>query len=311
VEALRQRRTEDVRAEQLDLSSLITVAARDVPRRFEATLPIQRQHSALGDRLHDEALPVLEAGGTATLAYDISNADRSFGARLGGAVGARWGAAAPPGRVTVELTGVAGQSFGAFLTDGVSLHLAGEANDYVCKSMGGGRVVISAPANDAGDPVLAGNTVLYGATGGQLFVAGRAGERFAVRNSGATAVVEGIGDHGCEYMTGGTVVVLGVTGRNLGAGMSGGVAYVYDDDTSLPSRVNTAMVRFERLTRADAGPLHTLITQHAELTGSARARALLDDWAAASNRFWRIAPIPPVVERDVEDEEKAEIPSPR
>src|SRR5581483_7436121 len=134
----------------------------------------------------------------------------------------------PPGRIRVRFTGSAGQSFGAFLSAGVELDLVGEANDYVGKGMGGGRIAIRAPEGDAGDAVLVGNTVLYGATGGELFCAGRAGERFAVRNSGADAVVEGIGDHGCEYMTNGTVAVLGPVGRNFGAGMSGGVAFIYD-----------------------------------------------------------------------------------
>ena len=142
----------------------------------------------------------------------------------------RFGAGPPPGRVRARFQGSAGQSFGAFLAAGVQLELVGEANDYVGKGMGGGRIVIRPPADDAGDPVLLGNTVLYGATGGELFCAGRAGERFAVRNSGATAVVEGVGEHACEYMTSGTVVVLGGFGRNVGAGMSGGELYVHDPD---------------------------------------------------------------------------------
>src|SRR5204862_470249 len=142
------------------------------------------------------------------------------------------GAATPPGRVNAHFRGSAGQSFGAFLSAGVVLRLVGEANDYVGKGMGGGRIVIAPPPGDAGDPVLVGNTVLYGATGGKLFCAGRAGERFAVRNSGATAVVEGVGDHACEYMTAGTVVVVGPTGSNLAAGMTGGRLLVYGLDES-------------------------------------------------------------------------------
>src|SRR5207247_4329060 len=160
--------------------------------------------------------------------YRITPADRTVGARLGGLIAKQFGSQPPPGRVRARFEGVAGQSFGAFLAAGVELNLVGEANDYVGKSMSGGRIAIRPPENDAGDPVLVGNTCLYGATGGELYCAGRAGERFAVRNSGAVAVVEGAGDHACEYMTNGTVVVLGETGRNLGAGMSGGQAYVYD-----------------------------------------------------------------------------------
>jgi glutamate synthase (ferredoxin) len=304
-EALRQRRTTDPRAELLDLRPLLAVSA-DGPRRFVAPVSIQRQHAALGDRLHDVAWPVVSTGGAIEVEWSIRNGDRSFGARLGGAVGRVFGARTPPGRVTVRLTGVAGQSLGAFLTDGVRVELTGEANDYVGKSMGGGVVAIRPPSNDAGDAVLAGNTVLYGATGGRLFVAGRAGERYAVRNSGAVSVVEGVGDHLCEYMTGGTVVVLGPTGRNVGAGMSGGDLYVHDADTSFPARVNPAMVRVARLTPERAGVVRGLVEAHLAATGSGRAAALLADWAEASERFWHVAAAPPVVELDVEDEEKAE-----
>ncbi|HET9937620.1 MAG TPA: hypothetical protein VFQ28_02435, partial [Gaiella sp.] len=165
--------------------------------------------------------------------YEITNGDRAIGARLGGAIAKVAGDAPPAGRVRAHFEGAAGQSFGAFLTAGVELRLVGEANDYVGKAMSGGRIVISPPAADAGDPCLVGNTVLYGATGGELFCAGSAGERFAVRNSGAVAVVEGVGDHACEYMTRGTVVVLGGHGRNLGAGMTGGEAFLLGADERL------------------------------------------------------------------------------
>jgi glutamate synthase (ferredoxin) len=304
-EALRQRRTDDPRAELLDLRPLLAVSA-DGPRRFVAPVSIQRQHAPLGDRLYDAAWPVVSTGGTLDVDWTIGNGDRSFGARLGGAIGRRYGAAAPPGSVTVRLTGVAGQSLGAFLTDGVRIELTGEANDYVGKSMGGGVVAIAPPPGDAGDAVLAGNTVLYGATGGRVFVAGRAGERYAVRNSGAVSVVEGVGNHLAEYMTGGTVVVLGPTGRNVGAGMSGGEVYVHDADASFPARVNTAMVRVERLTAAQQAAVRALVREHLDATGSARAAALLADWAVEADRFWRVAPAPPVIELlDVEDDEKA------
>jgi glutamate synthase (ferredoxin) len=295
-EALRQRRTTDPRAELLDLRPLLAVAS-DGPRRFVEHVAIQRQHAALGDALHDVAWPVVSVGGDATLEWRIANGDRSFGARLGGAIGHEYGELPPPGRVTVRLAGVAGQSFGAFLADGVALHLTGEANDYVGKSMGGGVVSIRPPADDAGDAVLAGNTVLYGATGGRLFVAGRAGERYAVRNSGAVSVVEGVGDHLAEYMTGGTVVVLGPTGRNVGAGMSGGEVYLLDAD---PARVNTAMVRVGPVT--EPAYLRALVEEHLALTGSPRAAALLEGWDPG--RFVRIAPVPPVVELDVEEEKE-------
>ena len=168
--------------------------------------------------------------------------------------------------------GAAGQSFGAFLVAGVELSLEGESNDYVGKSMSGGRIVIVAPPADAGDPCLVGNTVLYGATGGELFCAGSAGERFCVRNSGAVAVVEGVGDHACEYMTRGTVVVLGTHGRNLGAGMTGGEAFLLDADERL---VNGELVTLLELETDDVERLAGLLERHARATGSSRAEALL------------------------------------
>ncbi|HVE62476.1 MAG TPA: glutamate synthase-related protein [Mycobacteriales bacterium] len=305
-EALRQRRTDHARAELVDLRPLLAVAgSRDVDRRFVTALPIQRQHAELGDRLHDEALPAIRRGEHLILDWRITNGDRSVGARLGGAIGHSYGARTPPGSVTLRLVGTAGQSFGAFLTEGVTLDLTGEANDYVGKSMGGGVIAMRPPADDIGDPVLAGNTVLYGATGGAVFIAGRAGERFAVRNSGATAVVEGVGDHACEYMTGGTVVVLGRTGRNLGAGMSGGSAFVYDADTSFPARVNTAMVRVDRVSLPYGEQLRALVERHVQSTDSVVGRALLGDWAESLTRFWRVAPRPPTAEVEVEDDEKS------
>jgi glutamate synthase domain-containing protein 3 len=165
----------------------------------------------------------------------VANTDRSVGARLGVAVGRAFGSRPPAGRARIELQGTAGQSFGAFLAPGIDLRITGACNDYVGKGMGGGRIVIRPPADDAGAPVLIGNTALYGATRGELFCAGRAGERFAVRNSGATAVVEGVGDHGGEYMTGGSVIVLGPVGRNLGAGMTGGELFLHDPGQRRPA----------------------------------------------------------------------------
>jgi glutamate synthase domain-containing protein 3 len=192
--------------------------------------------------------------------------------------------------VRARFAGSAGQSFGAFLAAGVELELTGEANDYVGKSMSGGRIVVRPPANDAGDPVLLGNTVLYGATGGELFCAGRAGERFGVRNSGAVAVVEGAGDHACEYMTNGTVVVLGEHGLNLGAGMSGGQVYVYDAENRLAQRVNPALVAAQRVEPREASELRKLLERHLRFTGSARAAALLESWDEAVRLFRRVAP---------------------
>jgi glutamate synthase domain-containing protein 2/glutamate synthase domain-containing protein 1/glutamate synthase domain-containing protein 3 len=291
VELLRQRPAGDPRADKLDLAPLLEPGAgEEEPRRFVAADPSHAIRSPLGDRLAAEAIGGLDAGDLVHLRYPIANTDRAVGARLGVAIASRYGSGAPRGRARVEFQGTAGQSFGAFLAAGVELRLEGAANDYVGKGMGGGRLVIRPPAGDAGDPVLAGNTVLYGATGGELFCAGRAGERFAVRNSGATAVVEGTGDHCCEYMTGGTVVVLGPVGRNLGAGMTGGEVFVHDRDERLPERINGELVLARRPDELELLRLRELVASHAELTGSAAAAALLDGWERAAGAFWRVAP---------------------
>ncbi len=295
VELLTQRRSGDRRADRLDLSPLLC-GTGDGPRRYERSLPIQRPFARLGDRLCLDALGPIRSGKTVHLRYPIENADRSVGARLGGTLALEFGTAPPPGRVRVDFDGAAGQSFGAFLTDGIEFVLTGEANDYVGKGMGGGRIVIRPPANDAGNPSLIGNTVLYGATGGELFCAGRAGERFAVRNSGAVAVVEGAGQHACEYMTGGTVVSLGPVGYNLGAGMTGGEVFVYDPGIGLRAMVNPELVDVHRVAGdhqllAEQGiRLRQLIEEQAAHTGSGAARAILDDWHHALHQFWRIAP---------------------
>ena len=289
---LRQRTTGDERADALDLSPLVAVPAD--PRRRAASSPASRSsgpRSELDAQLLDDAYAAIWEGRDLELAYEITNADRTVGASLGGAIGLEWGEMLPPGSVTVRFNGSAGQSFGAFLADGITLELVGEAHDYVGKGMGGGRIVVRPPADDAGDPVLAGNTVLYGATGGQLHVAGRVGERFCVRNSGAIAVVEGTGDHACEYMTGGTVVILGPFGYNLGAGMTGGQAYVFDPEHELVGRMNRQLVDATRLDDAEAAELRFLVERHRELTGSARAGGMLADWDAALRCFWRVAPV--------------------
>ncbi|MEX2458348.1 MAG: glutamate synthase-related protein, partial [Actinomycetota bacterium] len=287
VDLLRARDLGSSRAAALDLGALLAEPAEG-PRRFEAPVEIQRVRSEVGDRVAEEALPALREGRVLGLSFSISNGDRSVGARLGADIAREFGDGRPPGRVRVSFEGEAGQSFGAFLSGGVEFHLTGEANDYVGKGMAGGRIVVEPPPDDAGDPYLVGNTVLYGATGGQLFCAGRAGERFAVRNSGAVAVVEGVGDHGCEYMTGGAVVVLGPVGHNLAAGMTGGEIYVYDPEESVRDRLNPQLVEARRPTAAQGPSLHRLVERHAHLTGSARAKALLADWETESTRFWRV-----------------------
>jgi len=290
---LRQR--DDHRSDLIDLTRLLHDGGQG-EKRFQRALPMQRPVSRLGDRLCLAALGPVRNGGTVRLSYDIQNSDRAVGARLGGMLAREFGTESPPGRVAVDFSGAAGQSFGAFLTDGIEFTLTGEANDYVGKGMGGGRIVIRPPENDAGDPHLLGNTVLYGATGGELFCAGRAGERFAVRNSGAVAVVEGVGEHAAEYMTGGTLVILGPTGHNLAAGMTGGEVFVLDPGIGLRAMVNPELVDVHRLSGehqllAEQGiRLHGLIEQHLRLTGSATAGSVLDDWEHSLHQFWRVAP---------------------
>jgi glutamate synthase (ferredoxin) len=279
---LRRRETGDPRAALLDVGVLLA----SPPGRYDGEEMPAAGGGELGVRLAEEARSALDGPALFEPVYPITTWDRAVGARLGGEIGKRFGDEKPPGRIRARFEGSAGQSFGAFLAAGVSLELVGEANDYVGKSMSGGRIAIRAPEDDAGDPVLVGNTVLYGATGGELYCAGRAGERFAVRNSGAVAVVEGVGDHGCEYMTNGTVVVLGEAGRNFAAGMSGGEAYVYDPTGEFPSRLNDELVSLARVT-VDAD-LRRLVERHARYTGSQRATELLARWDAAW--FWHVTP---------------------
>jgi len=292
---LAQRVTGDARADRMDLSPLLSDEGSE-PRRFVASIPLQKPSSPLGDRVCLDALTAVLTGADVRASYSIENSDRSVGARLGGALARECGASPPAGSASFMFTGEAGQSFGAFLTDGIEFVLIGEANDYVGKGMGGGRIIMRPPANDAGEPYLLGNTVLYGATGGELFCAGKAGERFAVRNSGASAVVEGVGEHCAEYMTGGTLVVLGPVGHNLGAGMTGGEVFVYDTGIGLPGMVNGELVDAHRLSgehqllAEQVLRLRALIDQHAAYTGSSAARAILDDWHTALHRFWRVAP---------------------
>jgi glutamate synthase (NADPH) large chain len=224
----------------------------------------------------------------------IRNRDRAFGAMLSGEIArARGAAGLPDDTIVIRATGSAGQSFGAFAAHGLTLELEGDANDYVGKGLSGGILAVRPPREAPfrpDDQVIVGNTVLYGATGGKAFMNGRAGERFAVRNSGAVAVVEGVGDHGCEYMTGGHVIVLGTTGRNFGAGMSGGIAYVFDEDGSFVSRCNTEMVALEALEPEEAHLVRHLIEEHHERTGSPKAHELLDLWSAVVPKMVKVIP---------------------
>jgi glutamate synthase (NADPH/NADH) large chain len=246
---------------------------------------------ALDNKLIELAAPALADATEVRAELSVRNDQRSVGAMLGGEVTRRYGGTGlPEDTIVFTLRGTGGQSFGAFLPRGVTLRLIGDANDYVAKGLSGGRVVVR-PDQEAPfvaeDNIIAGNTILYGATSGELFLRGRAGERFAVRNSGGTAVVEGVGDHGCEYMTGGTVVVLGPTGRNFAAGMSGGTAFVLDLS---PTRVNPELVDLAPLTVDEQEHLRTLVEKHLTETGSAVAERLVKDWPAAVERFTAVVP---------------------
>ncbi len=289
VDLLAPRTDLEGRAARVDVTPLL-VQPEVGERHFVGHADIQSPRSELGDRVFDDVVETVFLGGIVEYTYDITNADRTIGARLGGAIGLEFGEQAPAGTARLRFSGAAGQSFGAFNGHGVELVLTGEANDYVGKGMGGGRIVIRAPEDDAGDPVLAGNTLLYGATGGELFVAGRVGERFAVRNSGAVAVVEGTGDHACEYMTGGTVLVLGPMGHNIGAGMSGGECFVVDTRGDVLANVNRQLVEARRPDGHQLERVRGLVETQVTLTGSSRARRLLDDWDQTVTSLWRIAP---------------------
>ncbi len=273
---------------------------------------------ALDNQLIAKAMPALESGERVSFEMPIANTNLTVGAMLSGEVARRYGhAGLPQDTVQIKLSGTAGQSFGAWLAHGVTLHLEGDANDYVGKGLSGGRIIIEAAPQGITVPrenIILGNTVLYGAISGDCYFNGGAGERFAVRNSGAIAVVERVGDHGCEYMTGGCVIVIGKAGRNFGAGMSGGIAYVIDDAGDFEQRVNRQMVEIERLGTNDGSPLgatndptpdelladplrydvwrlRTLIERHERLTNSSRAEEILNDFDSYLPRFYKVVPI--------------------
>jgi glutamate synthase domain-containing protein 3 len=251
---------------------------------------------ALDYQLIDHAKEALENATPLTLSLPIRNVHRSVGAMLSGDIARRYGSEGlPEDTIRFEFHGSAGQSFGAFLVKGVTLTLEGDANDYVGKGLSGGKLIVYPPRESEFQPeenILVGNVVLYGATGGEAYFNGMAGERFAVRNSGATAVVEAVGDHGCEYMTKGTVVVLGKTGRNFAAGMTGGIAYVLDETGEFAAtRCNCSGVDLETVADPkEVDTLQVLIARHAELTGSPRAKWILDNWDAMLPKFVKVFP---------------------
>jgi glutamate synthase domain-containing protein 3 len=285
------------KAKGIDLESILY--APTLPSRVSRRKTQAQDHglvSALDHALIAKAKPALETQTPVTGSFAIRNVHRTVGAMLGGEIARRYGSAGlPDGTIRFKFEGSAGQSFGAFVPSGVTMELEGDSNDYVGKGLSGGRIIVYPPKTSSFLPeesILVGNVVLYGATSGEAFLNGIAGERFAVRNSGATAVVEGVGDHGCEYMTNGTVIVLGSTGRNFAAGMSGGVAYVYDDqgDFSI-RRCNKTSVDLEPLVNeADVAKVRGLLERHRDLTGSPRAAWVLERWAEAQPKFIKVFP---------------------
>ncbi|MDQ3261389.1 MAG: glutamate synthase-related protein, partial [Pseudomonadota bacterium] len=301
------------KAKGLDFSRVFHLP--DVPAEIARYHRENQDHGlekALDHKLIAQAQPALEKKQRVVIDSKVSNVNRTVGTLLSYEVARRYGhTGLPDGTIHVNFKGTAGQSFGAFLAKGITLELEGDANDYVGKGLSGGRVIVRPSPAFRGNPlenIIIGNTVLYGAICGDAFFCGVAGERFAVRNSGATAIVEGVGDHGCEYMTGGTVVVLGGTGRNFAAGMSGGIAYVFDEDGLFEQRVNSSMVTVEplqsiheqeaKLSRdiwhrdeTDEALLKGMIERHAQLTHSERAKLILAEWTTWRGKFVKVFPI--------------------
>jgi glutamate synthase domain-containing protein 3 len=250
--------------------------------------------TVLDTKLLELAAPALERGEKVEIELPIHNTDRTVGTILGSEVSLRYGEAGlPDDTISIRFRGSAGQSLGAFCTRGLSFVVDGDTNDYCGKGLCGARIVVRVPEGSSFDPaqnVITGNVVLYGATGGEAYFQGLAGERFCVRNSGAEAVVEGVGDHGCEYMTGGRAVILGRTGRNFGAGMSGGIAYVLDEDGLFPTRANTDTVDLDPLTEEDEQIIQRMVRRHFQYTRSQKADEVLRKWNTYAPRFVKVFP---------------------
>jgi glutamate synthase (NADPH/NADH) large chain len=313
------------KAKGLDFSKLFVRQKEEQGQKIYRS-EAQNHHleAVLDRRLIERARAALDRGAPVRIETEINNTNRSAGAMLSGAVARIYGhAGLPDDTISVSLKGTAGQAFGAWLAKGITFELEGEGNDYVGKGLSGGKIIVKPPRNGGIVPeesIIVGNTVMYGAIEGECYFRGIAGERFAVRNSGAVAVVEGAGDHCCEYMTGGIVVVLGKTGRNFAAGMSGGIAYVLDEDGGFDKLCNLAMVElepllseeminegtyhhsgdleahgrvdvFKNLLDADIERLHVLITRHAKATGSKRAADILANWKEWLPKFRKVMPV--------------------
>jgi glutamate synthase (NADPH/NADH) large chain len=322
----RRRPGEHWKAKGLDFSRILTKpAVPDSVALYNSETQDHGLDRALDHKLIEQAAPALETGEPVRIETEVKNFNRTVGTMLSGRVAERYGhQGLPDDTIHIKAHGIGGQSFGAWLAHGVTIELEGEANDYVGKGLSGGRLIIYPPADSgiakASDNIIVGNTVLYGAIAGECYFRGVAGERFCVRNSGATAVVEGVGDHGCEYMTGGIMVCLGPTGRNFAAGMSGGIAYVLDADGRFADHCNQAMVALEPvaaedaalelldhqggdleshglvdvshdMTRFDEIRLKQLILKHKRYTNSDVARAILEDWDNQRGKFVKVMPV--------------------
>jgi glutamate synthase (NADPH/NADH) large chain len=321
-----RRAIEHWKAKGLDFSRILTKPeVPDTVALYNSETQDHGLDKALDHKLIAQAEPALERGEPVRIETEVKNFNRTVGTMLSGRVAERYGhKGLPDDTIYIKARGIGGQSFGAWLAHGVTIELEGEANDYVGKGLSGGRLIIYPPSDSgidkAEDNIIVGNTVLYGAVSGEVYFRGVAGERFCVRNSGATAVVEGVGDHGCEYMTGGVMVCLGPTGRNFAAGMSGGIAYVLDADGSFADHCNQAMVELEPIaaedealehldhqggdleshgfvdvshdmTRFDEVRLKQLILKHKHYTNSDVARAILDDWESIRPKFVKVMPV--------------------
>jgi glutamate synthase (ferredoxin) len=269
----------------------------DVPhaiRQNESQTLAQELEQVLDQKLLRLAAPALERGDPVSIEMPICNTDRTVGTILGSEVSLKYGEEGlPEDTITMRFKGSAGQSLGAFCTRGITIDVEGDANDYTGKGLCGAKIIVRVPAGSTFDPadnIIAGNVVLYGATSGEAYFQGIAGERFAVRNSGADAVVEGVGEHGCEYMTGGNVVILGNTGRNFGAGMSGGIAYVLDEDGTFAGRVNPDTIDLDPLDDADLERVQRMVRLHFQYTRSERADDVLRKWDDFAPKFVKVFP---------------------
>jgi glutamate synthase (NADPH/NADH) large chain len=295
-ELLRQVSRGAEHLDDLDLNPILAkVDADESERRFSLSTWRNAVPDSLDAQIIADARAVFERGEKMQLAYNVRNTHRAVGTRLSSEITRSFGMSKlNDGHVQIRLRGSAGQSLGAFLCKGVTLEVFGDANDYVGKGLSGGTIVVrplvSSPLASQ-DNTIIGNTVLYGATSGRLFAAGQAGERFAVRNSGAQVVVEGCGANGCEYMTGGVAVVLGEVGANFGAGMTGGMAFIYDESGTFDARANGESIVWQRLTSLHwEAVLKNLVTDHAEATDSKWSRGLLEDWERVRGHFWQVVP---------------------